>query len=93
MLYKRNDVLAVLLNGYDKSLIFQLFCHCCVAYCLPSQKHRLTKTIDVQSIGILAALDADVSDEELRAGYIQPILGSTETVIERRFLDILNKYI
>ena len=64
---------------------FSNFCHCCIAWdrraanhancSLPSQKHRLMKSKDqiteVQSMGILAVLAADVSHEELRIANFQ----------------------
>lgn len=46
---------------------------------------------EAHSIEISAASAADVSEDEFRAAKFQLIFGSAETVIEKRFLDILKE--
>jgi ATP-dependent DNA helicase RecQ len=92
-----NDVLAVLPTGYGKSLIFQL-------YILVAQIERIKRTalvvcplrsiiddqiVEARSLGISAAARADLSEDELKASEFELLFGSAETVLDKRFLDIL----
>lgn len=99
-LLKGDDVLAVLPTGYGKSLIFQLFA---VAASIEREERQTVLVVcplksiiedqiaEATSMGIPAASAADISEDELRAAKFQLIFGSAETVMERRFLDILKE--
>ena len=87
-------------TGFGKSLIFQLFI---VAASIEMKEQQtvlvvcpLKSIIDNQiagahSIGISAASAADVFEDEFPVAKFQLIFGSAETVIEKRFLDILKE--
>ena len=74
-LLKRHDVFAVLPTGYGKSLIFQLFAF--AASLEMEEKQTVLKSIiedqitEAQSMGILAASAADVSNDELQTACIK----------------------
>ena len=96
-LLNHDDVLAVLPTGYGKSLIFQLFAVAAsiemkepqtVLVVCPLKSIIEDQLAEAESMGIPAA-SVDISDDELRAAKFQLIFGSAETVLERRFLDIL----
>lgn len=48
------------------------------------------QVVEVQTSGILAALAADISNEELQPDKFQLIIGSAEMVMEGHFLNILS---
>ncbi|CAB4043304.1 ATP-dependent DNA helicase Q1, partial [Paramuricea clavata] len=92
-----NDVLAVLPTGYGKSLIFQL-------YILVAQIETIKRTAlvvcplrsiigdqigEARGFGISVASLADLSEDELKASEFELLFGSAETVLDKRFLDIL----
>ena len=99
-LLKGEDVLAVLPTGYGKSLIFQLFV---VAATIERNEQQTVLVVcplksiiddqiaEAQSMGISAASAADITEDELRSAKFQLIFGAAETVLERRFLDILKE--
>ena len=96
-LLNHDDVLAVLPTGYGKSLIFQLFAVAAsiemkepqtVLVVCPLKSIIEDQLAEAESMGIPTA-SVDISDDELRAAKFQLIFGSAETVLERRFLDIL----
>lgn len=97
-LLNQDDVLAVLPTGYSKSLIFQPFAVAAsierkepqtVLVVCPLKSIIEDQIAEAVSMHILAASAVDISEEELRAAKFQLILGSAETVLETRFLDIL----
>ena len=97
-LLNHNDVLAVLPTGYGKGLIFQLFAVAAsierkepdtVLVVCPLKSITEDQIAEAKSMGIPAASAVDISEDELRASIFQLIFGSVETVLERRFLDIL----
>ena len=92
-----DDVLAILPTGYGKSVIFQL-------YILVSQVERIKRTglvvcplrsiiddqiVEARSLGISAASLPDLSEDELKASEFELLFSSAETVLDKRFLDIL----
>lgn len=97
-LLEKDDVLAVLLTGYGKSLIFQLFA---VAASIEREEQQTVLVVcplksiiedhiaEAESMGIPATSAVDISEDELCAAKFQLIFGSAETVMERRFLYIL----
>ena len=86
-----DDVLAILPTGYGKSVIFQL-------YILVSQVERIKRTglvvcplrsiIDNQIVKAIS-ITPDLSEDELKASEFELLFSSAETVLDKRFLDIL----
>ena len=91
-------MLAALPTGYGKSFIFQLFA---VAASIEGEERQAVLVIcplksmiedqiaEAGSMGIPAASTQNISEDELRAAKFQLIFGSAETVMDKRFLDIL----
>ena len=92
-----DNVLTTLPTRYGKSMIFQL-------YILISQVERIKRTglvvcplrsiiddqiVEARSLGISAALLLDLSEDELKASELELLFSSAETVLDKRFLDIL----